>query len=121
MILHDISILLVVSTIYILILFFVAPVVDHAFTPLHKEETNLEIFFEIIIQILTVATIWFILNKYINIIINKYINIKNMRSIELSLSIVSGLVFVGLQTHLQSKLHYITKEHPFRILRLFND
>ena len=121
MILNDISILLVVSTIYILILFFVAPVVDHAFTPLHKDETNLEIFFEIIIQILTVATIWFILNKYINIIINKYINIKNMRSIELSLSIVSGLVFVGLQTHLKSKLHYITKEHPFRILRLFND
>jgi hypothetical protein len=119
--LREISILLVVSTIYILILFFVAPVVDHAFTPLHKDETNLEIFFEIIIQILTVATIWFILNKYINIIINKYINIKKMRSIERSLSIVSGLMFVGLQTHLKSKLHYISMEHPFRVMRIFRD
>jgi len=121
MILYDLSILVLVSTIYILILFFIAPIVDHAFTPLHKDESNLEIFFEIIIQILTVAIIWFMLNKYINIFINKYIKIKNTRSIELSLSIVSGLVFVGLQSHLKSKLHYITKEHPFRILRLFND
>ena len=74
--LREILILLVVSTIYILVLFFIAPVVDHAFTPLHKEETNMEIFFEIIIQILTVATIWFILYKYINEFINHFMKIK---------------------------------------------
>ena len=118
---RDISILIFVSIIYIVVLFFLAPIVDHAFTPLHKEETNLEIFFEIIVQIVSVATIWFILNKYITKYITKFIKIKNMKSIELSLSIVSGLVFVGLQTHLKSKLNYITKEHPFRILTLFSD
>ena len=121
MLIKEISILLVVSTIYILVLFFAAPIVDHAFTPLHKDETNLEIFYEIIIQILTVATIWFILNKYINEFINRFVKIKKTRSIELSLSIVSGLMFVGLQTHLKSKLHYITMEHPFRIMRIFSD
>ena len=43
MLIKEISILVVVSTIYILVLFFIAPIVDHAFTPLHKDETNLEI------------------------------------------------------------------------------
>tara|TARA_A100001015_G_C14910439_1_gene680254 strand:- start:412 stop:774 length:363 start_codon:yes stop_codon:yes gene_type:complete len=118
---RDILLLCLVSIIYIFVLFFIAPLVDHAFTPLHKDETNLEIFFEIILQILTVATIWFILNKYINEFINHFVKIKKMRSIELSLSIVSGLMFVGLQTHLKSKLHYISIEHPFRIIRIFND
>ena len=118
---RDILLLCLVSIIYIFVLFFIAPLVDHAFTPLHKDETNLEIFFEIIIQILTIATIWFILNKYINEFINHFVKIKRMRSIELSLSIVSSLIFVGLQTHLKSKLHYISIEHPFRIIRIFND
>ena len=38
---RDILILFVVSIIYSLILFFIAPIVDHAFSPLHKEETNI--------------------------------------------------------------------------------
>jgi hypothetical protein len=118
---RDILILIVVSIIYTLILFFIAPIVDHAFSPLHKDDTNLEIFFEIILQLITIAVVWFILNKYISQLINKFINLKNVKSVDVSLSIVSGLILVGLQTHLKSKLHYITMEHPFRIMRIFND
>ena len=35
----------VVSVIYILLLFTIAPIIDHAFTPLHKDESNGEIDF----------------------------------------------------------------------------
>ena len=118
---RDILLLCLVSIIYIFVLFFIAPLVDHAFTPLHKDETNLEILFEIIVQLLTVAIIWYIINKYITIIINRFININNVKSVEVSVGIVSSLIFVGLQTHLKSKLHYISIEHPFRIIRIFND
>lgn len=119
--LRDISILIVVSIIYIIVLFFIAPIIDHAFTPLHKEETNLEIFFEIVLQLITVAIIWFIINKYMTETINNFINIKNVKAVDLSVGIISSLIFVGLQTHLKSKLHYITMEHPFRIMKIFND
>ena len=37
------------------------------------------------------------------------------------ISIVSGLMFVGLQTHLKSKLNYITHEHPFRFFQFLDD
>lgn len=119
--LRDILLLCLVSIIYIFVLFFVAPLVDHAFTPLHKDETNLEILFEIIVQLLTVAIVWYIINKYITIIINHFININNVKSVELSVGIISSMIFVGLQTHLKSKLHYITMEHPFRVMRIFSD
>ena len=118
---RDILLLCLVSIIYIFVLFFIAPLVDHAFTPLHKDETNLEILFEIIVQLLTVAIIWYIINKYITIIINRFININNVKSVEVSVGLISSLIFVGLQTHLKSKLHYISIEHPFRIIRIFND
>lgn len=118
---RDILLLIFVSIIYILVLFFVAPVIDHAFTPLHKDETNLEIFSEIIVQLITVAIIWYIINKYMTIIINRFVNINNVKSVELSVGIISSLIFVGLQTHLKSKLQYITMEHPFRFMKIFND
>ena len=37
-----------ITSINIILLFIIAPIIDHAFTPLHKEETNMEILFEII-------------------------------------------------------------------------
>jgi len=119
--LRDISILIVVSILYIFVLFFIAPIVDHAFTPLHKDETNTEIFFEIVVQLITVAIIWFIINKYMTETINRFISIKNVKAVDLSVGIISSLIFVGLQTHLKSKLHYITMEHPFRVMRIFSD
>ena len=118
---RDLIILIIITTIYCIILFIIAPIVDHAFSPLHKEETNTEIFLELLMQIITISIIWYYLKTGINSIINKYIHIKNIKVIDTSIAIISGLILVGLQSHLKSKLEYITHEHPFRIMRIFND
>jgi len=118
---RDLIILIIITILYCIILFIIAPMVDHAFSPLHKDETNVEIFMEIIMQIITVSVIWFYLRYFINKIIHKYVHIKNISAIDTSIAIISGLILVGLQSHLKSKLEYITHEHPFRIMRIFND
>ena len=110
---------IVVAFIYGTVLVFLGPLVDHAFTDLHKEETNWEILFEIIIHIITVAVIWYYLNNAILSILNPLIRVKNIKSIDTVISISSGLILVGLQTHLKRKLEYITHEHPFRIFQVF--
>ena len=110
---------IVVAFIYGTVLVFLGPLVDHAFTDLHKEETNWEILFEIIIHIITVAVVWYYLNNAILSILNPLIRVKNIKSIDTVISISSGLILVGLQTHLKRKLEYITHEHPFRIFQVF--
>ena len=111
----------VVSIIHILLLFSIAPILDHAFTPLHKDESNEEILFEIITQLLTISIVWYILEKYILYSINKYFNIHKSKFLDTSMDIIAALVLIGLQSHLITKLKYITHEHPFRIFTLFND
>ena len=103
---RDIILLSIITIIYCIVLFIIAPMVDHAFTPLHKDESNTEIFLEIVIQILTVSIIWYYLRNFINKIVNEYIHIKNIGAIDTSIAIVSGLILIGLQTHLKSKLEY---------------
>ena len=118
---RDLIILILITILYCIILFIIAPMVDHTFTPLHKDESNIEIFIEIVIQILTISIVWFYLKTFINNTIHKYIHIKNIKTIDTSIAIISGLILVGLQSHLKSKLEYITHEHPFRIMQIFND
>ena len=112
---------IIVAFIYGTVLVFLGPLVDHAFTDLHKEETNWEILFEIIIHIITVAVVWYYLNNAILSILNPLIRVKNIKSIDTVISISSGLILVGLQTHLKRKLEYITHEHPFRIFQIFEN
>lgn len=119
--LFDILKIIVVVLVYIFILFTVAPFIDHAFTSLHKDETNIEIMGEIILQLVTVAVIWYYLNLLVLMLLNKYIKISGIDKIESVISIVSGLMFVGLQTHLKNKLNYITHEHPFRIFQFIEE
>ena len=119
--LFDMLKIILVILIYVFVLFTVAPFVDHAFTSLHKDETNLEIMGEIILQLVTVAIVWYYLNFLVFKLINKYINISGINKIESVISIVSGLMFVGLQTHLKNKLNYITHEHPFRFIQFLNN
>jgi hypothetical protein len=113
--------ILCISVIHILILFTIAPIIDHAFTPLHKDESNIEILFEIITQLLTIAILWYLLETYILHTINKYFKLHNVKMINTILQVISALIMFGLQTHLISKLEYITHEHPFRLFQLFND
>ena len=120
MILKNVGKVCFITSINIILLFILAPIIDHAFTPLHKEETNMEILFEIITQLLTISVIWFILDKYILYSIHKYLNIHNNKLLNTSTNIVSAVILIGLQSHLIEKLEYITHEHPFRFLQVFS-
>lgn len=120
MFVFDILKIILVAFIYGSLLIFVGPLIDHAFTDLHKDQDNFEILFEIIIHIITIAIIWYYLNNTILSILNPLFKVKNVKSIDTVISITSGLLLVGLQTHLKRKLQYITHEHPFRIFQLFN-
>ena len=120
MFIFDILKIILVAFIYGTLLIFVGPLIDHAFTDLHKDEDNFEILFEIIIHIIAIAIIWYYLNNTILSILNPLFKVKNVKSIDTVISITSGLLLVGLQTHLKRKLEYITHEHPFRIFQFFN-
>ena len=120
MFIFDILKIALIAFIYGTILIFIGPLIDHAFTDLHKDEDNWEILFEIIVHIITIAIFWYYLNNGILSILNPLINIKNMKSIDTVISITSGLLLVGLQTHLKRKLQYITHEHPFRVFQFFD-
>lgn len=117
----DVIKIVVIILIYVTVLFILAPLVDHAFTSLHKDETNFEIMSEIILQLITVSIVWYYVNSVMIFLISKYINLKGISRIESVISIVSGLMFIGLQTHLKSKLNYITHEHPFRFFQFLDD
>jgi len=120
MFIFDILKIILVAFIYGTLLIFIGPLIDHAFTDLHKDEDNFEILFEIIIHIIAIAIIWYYLNNGILSILNPLFKVKNVKSIDTVISITSGLLLVGLQTHLKRKLQYITHEHPFRIFQFFN-
>ena len=120
MFLFDILKIILIAFIYGTVLIFIGPIIDHAFTDLHKDESNWEILFEIITHIITIAVFWYYLNNTILSILNPLIKVKNIKSIDTVISITSGLLLVGLQTHLKVKLQYITHEHPFRIFQFFD-
>ena len=67
----------VVSIIHILLLFSIAPIIDHAFTPLHKNESNEEILhqleritnnYQIFQNLITTPSINEIAHKYLAVI-----------------------------------------------------
>jgi len=111
----------IVCIIHIAILFTIAPMIDHAFTPLHKDETNTEILFEIITQLLTICVVWYILESYVLQNINKYFGVHNVKIMKTITDILSAIILIGLQSHLINKLEYITHEHPFRVFSLFDN
>jgi hypothetical protein len=116
----DIIKIILVAFIYGTLLIFTGPLIDHAFTDLHKDESNWEVLFEIITHIITIAIFWYYLNNSILGILNRLMNIKDIKSIDTVISITSGLLLVGLQSHLKRKLEYITHEHPFRVFQIFD-
>ena len=81
----------------------------------------MEIMGEIILQLITVSIIWYYLNLLVIRLLNKYVKISGIDKLESVISIVSGLMFIGLQTHLKNKLNYITHEHPFRIFQFMEE
>ena len=110
----------IVSLIHIFILFSIAPIIDNAFSPLQKKDSNSEILFEIIAQLLFISIVWSVLNQYVLKAINHYFKIHDTKVINNITSTISSLVLIGLQSHLINKLKYITHEHPLRVFQIFD-
>ena len=115
----EISKIILIIVIYITVLLTIAPMIDNAFSTLHPDDSNIDILVEIISQLVTVSIIWYYLSKFMINIISKYIT--DIHKFNVIIGIVSGLSFIGLQTHLTSKLKYISHENPFRIIKIIKD
>lgn len=113
--------ILFVTVLYIIVLFIISPVLDHAFSPLDKEESNLEIMLEIIGQIIALTIVWYIISEYFIIKLNNYLGLKDNKIIDKARNVITAVIMVGLQTHLVSKLEYLTHRHPFRFLNIYED
>lgn len=113
----------VFSTVYIIVLIFLAPFIDHLFTSLEddkdKQETNIQILIEIILHTIVLAVSWFFLHKYLRKYLEKLINIKMKEATKTAIDIISAVALVGLQRNLIQKLKYISYEHPFRLTDLY--
>ena len=115
--------LCVFSTIYIIVLIFLAPFIDHMFTTLEedvdKKETNIQILVEIILHTIVLAISWYFLHKYLRKYLENFMNIKMKEATKTAIDIISAIALVGLQRNLISKLKYISYEHPFRLTDLY--
>lgn len=115
--------LCVFSTIYIIVLIFLAPFIDHMFTSLEedvdKRETNIQILVEIILHTIVLAISWYFLHKYLRKYLENFMNIKMKEATKTAIDIISAIALVGLQRNLISKLKYISYEHPFRLTDLY--
>ena len=117
----DIAKIVTVLLFYVLVLLFIAPIIDHMFSPLHTEDTNRELFTEVLLQLIVVSVLWFYLSKEMFDIADTYIHIKGLIGIRRITGIASGLLLIGLQRNLLDKLEYITKDHPFRYITFFDN
>jgi hypothetical protein len=112
----------VVTTVYIVILIIVSPMVDHFFDKLpadiRERDPNPIILLEIIGHIIVLSIAWFLIDKYASYFLRIYANIRIADNTQTAVDIVSGVALVGLQKNLIAKLTYITGEHPFRVLDL---
>ena len=111
------------STIYIVILIFISPFIDHIFTSLEqsidKNESNLQILGEIIIHLIVISIVWYFLHKNLRNYLEIIMNIKIKEATQTAIDIISAIALVGLQKNLIEKLEYITISHPFRLTDLY--
>ena len=110
------------ATIYVIILIFLSPFIDHLFTTLDEDkkikENNLQILGEIILHIIVLIITWYFLHKYLRKILETLLDIKMREATKSAINIAAGITLVGLQRNLLEKLEYITIEHPFRMTDL---
>ena len=111
------------SVIYILLLIFLAPLIDHIFTSLDDDkkikENNFQILGEIILHLIIISVVWYLLNTYLVILLEGILNIKIKEATKSTVGIVGSIALVGLQKNLIEKLEYITISHPFRLTDLY--
>ena len=111
------------SVVYILLLIFLAPLIDHIFTSLDEDkklkENNFQILGEIILHLIIISIVWYLLNTYLLILLEGVLNIKIKEATKSTVGIVGSIALVGLQKNLIEKLEYITISHPFRMKDLY--
>lgn len=116
--------LAVFSSIYMVVLIFVAPFIDHLFTSLEDdkliEENNYQILSEIIAHVIVLAISWYLLHKYLSKFLESLLDVKIKDATQKTIDFISAIALVGLQRNLIDKLEYITFEHPFRLTDLYN-
>ncbi len=107
------------SIVYIGVLVLVAPIIDNLFTSLEedkeKQENNIQIFFEIISQLILISLVWYYLHNFLKKTIETKLNIKIKSATEYTINFISSIAFVGLQKNLLDKLEYIAIIHPFQL------
>jgi hypothetical protein len=108
--------LLIATVVYIIILFMIAPIIDHSFTPLDKTESNTQIMFEIISQIIVISLVWYIISEYIIVNINNHLGVTGSKLLTKVREVISAVIMVGLQKNLIAKLEYISLKHPIRFI-----
>jgi len=110
--------LLIATVVYIIILFIIAPIIDHSFTPLDldKTESNTQIMFEIISQIIVISLVWYIISEYIIVNINNHLGVTGSKLLTKVREVISAVIMVGLQKNLIAKLEYISLKHPIRFI-----
>jgi len=112
------------SSIYVTILIFLSPFIDHLFTSLDKDKkskiSKKKILIEIILHVILITIIWFFLNSFLRYHIKSLLKIEIKEATKTAIDFVSAIVLVGLQKNLIDKLEYITLEHPIRLIDIFN-
>ena len=115
--------IMIVSTIYLLALLIVAPIVDHLFTTIEedikKKNSNLQILIEIILQLVIICILWFYISNFLHYLIVDKINLKIKTPSKDSIGIIVSIAFVGLQKNLLDKINYLTFKHPIRISDIY--
>ena len=106
--------LIIIIIIYVSILKFFSPIIDHEFGELDKSKSNIKILFEIMMQILVLSISWYYFHNFMKFLLDKYLKIKMKDKSENLVDFISAIVLIGLQANLFDKLEYITYNHPYR-------
>ena len=116
--------LIIFSSVYIVVLIFISPFIDHLFTTLEqdklKKETNIQILIEIILHVIVLTITWYWANKYLTQILEHILKVKIKEHTKTAIDFMAAIALVGLQTNLIDKLRYVSIDHPFRIKDLYN-
>ena len=111
------------SSIYLIILMIVSPIIDHSFTTLDEDinmkENNFQILVEVIFHLIIITLFWFYINLYARKYLEKVFNFRIRIAAKTAINVVSSIALIGLQKNLIDKLEYITISHPFRLTDLY--
>ena len=115
--------LIIFSSVYIVVLIFISPFIDHLFTTLDHDkeikETNIQILIEIILHVIVLTITWYWANKYLTQLLEYILKVKIKEHTKTAIDFMAAVALVGLQKNLIDKLKYISFEHPFRITELY--